>query len=176
MTKRWYVVQTKPNHESLALSQLRNQKFSVFFPVYTVKTKHNRTGVVTVKQLPLFPSYMFVQFDVDRNKRWQTINGTRGVLGLIGCTDEYLTPVPEGCVEDIIARADKRGVVVLKDCVETITEFTPGMSLGIRGENYKGLVATYCSNTEKRVSVLLTLLNRKMRVILPIDAVFPSKT
>lgn len=176
MSKRWYVVQTKPTQEQTAAINLRSKKFTVFSPMYIHEYRSPKTKELLSRRLPLFPSYIFVQFDITRHKRWKGINGIRGVVGLVGCTEDYLSPVKEGCIEDIIARADEKGFIKLEEAVEQLFEFSPNMKLELKGENYQGLIGTYVSHSEKRVTLLLTLLNRNIRVILPIGAVRPAKT
>lgn len=173
MAKRWYVVQTKPNHESIATLNLKDQKFSVFNPIYVHEYKHPKTKKILTRKMPLFPSYVFVQFDVNRHKRWKSINGTRGVVGLVGCYEAFLAPVPKGCVEDIIKRADKNGCILLETAMRSVFEFTPNMKLELVGENYKGLTGTYVSHSQNRVTVLLSLLGRTVRTIIPVTAVQP---
>lgn len=171
--KRWYVVQTKSNQETLAVQQLRNQKFNVFFPTYIHEKKNEATGTVKKRTLPFFPSYLFVEFDVKRHARWKSINGTRGVVTLVGCTEDFLSPLPKGCVEEIMKRADERGNIRLEEAVQQIIAFTSGMQVEILGRGLKGIVATYCNHSQNRATLLLTLLNRKIKIVLPIDAIRP---
>lgn len=168
---RWYVVQTKSYQESTAVIELRNQGFQIFYPTYLQQSINKNSGKVTEQIRPLFPSYLFVEFDPKVHPRWKSINGTRGVVGLVGYTEEYLSPVAAGCVEEIIARIDQAGRVPLEDVISEIIQFSPGMMLAIKTGALAGTLATYCNHSENRVTLLLTLLNQKLRVTLPLDAV-----
>lgn len=168
--KRWYVVQTKYNQELLAVENLRNQNFETFFPVYQKKRQDKKSGIIFDQTLPLFPSYVFVKFDVE-GCRWLKIASTRGVKSFVGYTDDYLSPLPQGCVEEIIARADQSGVVPIVPVFEDLLKFTPNMKLKIKNGSLAGLVGTYCNHSGNRVVLLLTLLNQKTRVSLPIHTV-----
>ena len=53
---QWYVVKTKPQQEKRASLNLRNQNFNVISPL--IKKKINCE--------PLFPSYIFVSFDIKK--------------------------------------------------------------------------------------------------------------
>ena len=72
----WFVVATKPNGERSAEMNLLQQGFDVFFPLIE-KTRRHARRVDTV-QKPLFPGYLFVQFDSSTTP-WRSINGTIGL-------------------------------------------------------------------------------------------------
>lgn len=169
--KRWYVVQTKFGQEETALAELRGQKFIVFYPTYFTLHKNKKTGKVRRKHHPLFPSYMFIRFDPKRNPRWKNIPSTRGVKALVGCSDVFLTPVPKGCVEEIKRASKTRDAKSVEKIVHKIIEFIPNMAVMIHKGNMAGHIATYCNHSKNRAILLLTLLNQKVRVILPLDAI-----
>lgn len=172
--KRWYVIQTKSNQEELAVKEVKNQNFKVFYPTY-IFHKPNKRLKITEKQVkPLFPSYIFVMFDPTRD-RWKCLNSTRGCVGLVGCGEEYVSPLPEGCVEEMIANSDANGHLPLKNTMDKVVNFHKGMKLGIHGDSYVGLVGDYQESKGNRVTLLLTLLNQKVRVILDKASVFPVK-
>lgn len=170
MGRRWYVVQTKSDGERLAENELRKQNFTVFNPTY-VDFVERRSAVTRVVK-SLFPTYIFVEFDFEVDP-WRKINYTRGCFGLVGCGEEFASPVPVGCVEDLIDRQDEAGNIKLEEAVQMVTEFKEGMEIGIRGENYVGMTGTYCFHTKNRVTLLLALLSSKIRVTLPLDSVYP---
>ena len=60
---QWLVVQTKPRQEQAAKLQLENQAYTVYLPRF----KHNkrRNGKWSERIEALFPSYLFVQIEVD---------------------------------------------------------------------------------------------------------------
>lgn len=169
--KRWYAIQTKSHQEAVAIQHLKDQRFNTFFPKYMKKEQTKRTGTVYLRPTALFPSYVFVEFDVTRNRRWQTINGTKGVVCLVGYLDDYLSPLPIGCVEEIMQRADRKGFVQLEATLPEIIQFSPEMQLTINRGSLQGTVATYCNHSDNRVTLLLALLNQKVKIELPIDAV-----
>ncbi|MEO8113424.1 MAG: transcription termination/antitermination NusG family protein [Phenylobacterium sp.] len=105
--KRWYVVKTLTRREIYAAQQLENQGFATFLPkqVKTVRHAHKvQTGFAA-----FFPGYLFVQFDVERD-RWRSVNGTFGVSHLV-MQGERPIPAPVGVIEDLIAATDDRGVL-----------------------------------------------------------------
>ena len=78
--ERWYVVHTQPRGESLAITNLINQGLETYLPLHLRRRRHaRRTEWVPA---PLFPSYLFVQFDVEQT-RWRAIHSTFGVRYLV---------------------------------------------------------------------------------------------
>ena len=68
---RWYVVHTQPNRENRAAMNLRRQGFSAYLPIFQRTRRHARR-TETVSR-PLFPRYMFVEFDRNREP-WRSIH------------------------------------------------------------------------------------------------------
>lgn len=164
MTSRWYVVQSKQKQELSSAQQLENQGFSVFVPQHVVK-KLSRGNPVQVAY-PLFPSYLFVEFDITKD-RWRCICSTKGVQQLVTATDESVTPLPRGFVEDMMMETDGNGYILLKKADEVLAEYSPGDELSVASGIFEGLSGT-CERVKKdKVVVLLTLLSGKTRVELP---------
>lgn len=105
--ERWYVVQTQPNREAMALVNLKRQGFRTFMP-QIVKTVRHARRTRTLKA-SLFPRYFFTMLDPDCTP-WRRINGSFGVVSLIMGGDRP-KPVPEGIVESLAALTDDSGVV-----------------------------------------------------------------
>lgn len=107
--ERWYVIQTQPNKEPMALVNLQRQKFRTFMPQIFRTVRHaRRTRTVKV---PLFPRYFFTPLNLDR-VRWRCINGSLGVVSLI-MSGERPKPVPEGVVESLAAMTEDDGLIDL---------------------------------------------------------------
>lgn len=105
--ERWYVVRSLPRQEARAEFQLLRQGFPVFFPRATKTVRHARK--LRMVKSAIFPSYMFVLLDVDRD-RWRCVNGTGGVASLI-MGGERPQPVPVGVVENLLDLIDEEGMV-----------------------------------------------------------------
>lgn len=171
MTVRWYVVQVKPCMEKTAIANLKELKVKTFCPLYEHVKKIK--GKMVSELLPLFPSYIFVRFDINRNKKWRKIKYTKGVEKIIGCTEFFIPPLPKGFVEQLQNSTGKNGVVELAKAVEQIITYQPGDKVQLKDPRYNGLVGTYCKGTNERITVLLTLLARPVVVQLKKDAVVP---
>jgi len=156
----WYVVHTQPHRENRAVLNLRRQGFDTYMPKFRRVRRHARKTDIVSR--PLFPRYMFVKFDLNR-ELWRSIHSTYGVSRLISKGEEPI-PVPVGVVEEIRAREDDNGFVVLG--------LPAGIGLGSPVRLIDGIFAESRGVLDRiadqnRVSVLLQLLGREVRVSLP---------
>jgi transcriptional antiterminator RfaH len=161
---RWYVVHTQSRAEGRASRHLRNQQFHCFLPEIRTLRRHARKTELI--QAPLFPRYLFVEFDVEES-RWRAINGTRGVIGVLS---EGTRPIPvrRGAVEELIARRDDSGAIPLT----ALSLFTEGAQVRITCGPFTGQLAKvqYLS-ARHRVVVLLNFMGVQTRLRIPPYAV-----
>jgi transcriptional antiterminator RfaH len=101
--ERWYLAHTRPNSERKAEFHLNAQGFVSFLPQIEKTIRHARR-LKTVRR-PLFPRYLFVRFDVTRD-RWLSVHSTIGVARLIMQQDGRPIAVPFGIVEDLLAHSE----------------------------------------------------------------------
>lgn len=161
MAASWYVVRTQPNKESTALVHLNNQGFETYLPRYKKKRRHARKTEIVLR--PLFPSYMFVRLDLERQV-WRSINGTVGVLGMVQFGTE-LACVPDDVVTAIRRLEDEQGVVHVP-----AQQFLPGEKVRILNgamEDYIGVLAQ--AQDGERVTILLDMLGQEVRVRMPAE-------
>ena len=154
--KRWYVAQTQVRAEERARINLRRQGFEPYLPRYQRERRHARRRDLV--KAPLFPGYIFVQFDLEA-AAWRSINGTYGISQLV-CFGDRPAAVPEGVVEEIVARENQDGLIPLQP-----RSFRKGEALRI----VSGALAECFGLFERmadrdRVILLLDLLGRKVRV------------
>ena len=162
--KQWFVVHTHVQKEANATSHLMRQGFEVYLPQFLKVQKHARRRDKVIK--PLFPRYLFVAIDLSL-ERWRSVNSTLGVSYII-CNGETPVPVPDQIVNDIRLREDDRGNVTLNK----IVQFCKGDQIDIIDGALSDQMAIFdCVRDEDRVQVLLNLLGRSMKVILPLEAI-----
>ncbi|MGD0027039.1 MAG: transcription termination/antitermination NusG family protein [Xanthobacteraceae bacterium] len=157
--KRWYVVQTRPHAESKAVWHLNRQGFETYLPRYRRRQRHARR--IENVASPLFPRYLFVAVDM-ATQRWRSIHSTIGVTRLV-CDGN--TPAPVACqiVGDLKGREDKEGFVQLG----RKPRFAPGTPVRILDGVFTDCLGLFEDMTgDERVTVLLELLGRKVRVVL----------
>jgi transcriptional antiterminator RfaH len=161
--RRWYVARTKARSEIRADAGLRRQGFEVYLPQYGRRRRHaRRTDVV---RAPLFPGYLFLHMDLS-NSRWSSVNGTVGVQSLL-CHGRMPAAVPEGVVEELRARETRDGLVPLR----SLMVLEQGERLRIVDGPLNDRVGVYEKMTGgERVVLLLQLLGREVRVVVPLSA------
>lgn len=103
---KWYVIQTKFKKEKEAATYLSLNGLEVFNPL--TETFAPRNGRMNKELRPLFPNYIFVKFELEKDYplvRWA--RGVKKVLGFGG----YPVPIPEEIIELIKKRTDENGIV-----------------------------------------------------------------
>ena len=160
----WYVVQTQINAEAKAARNLLRQGFEIYLPRYLKRRSHARK--IEKVPAPLFPRYMFVQIDM-ATQRWRSIQSTFGVSHLVLQGADPSRVAPE-VVNSLKAREDEGGCVRLDQ--------RPNFALG---EKVRVLAGVFAENfglfdgmaDRERISILLDLLGRKVRVSIEADLV-----
>lgn len=164
-TKRWYVVYSRPQKESVAAHNLDRQGFSTFLPL-TMKTKRHARKVEAVL-VPLFPRYLFVALDLLRD-RWRSVNGTYGVARMV-MTEDRPVPVPDGLVAELSAATEASGRV------RHPFGLAPGRDVRVEAGPFSDLVGQLETLDDGgRVGVLFEILGREVRVRMPVEALAPA--
>ena len=163
--ERWYLAHTLPRCEPRARFHLRAQGFRTFSAEFLKTVRHARQ--LRTVRAPLFPSYIFVILDVNRD-RWLSIRSTVGVSSLFSCGGRP-TPVPIGIVESLIGRTDKSDVTRLDfDLIE-------GQSVRILTGPFADLVGRLKSlNSSSRVRVLLQIMGGEIPVTVRPSILVPA--
>lgn len=161
-TEHWYVAETAPRKEMVALQNLRRQSFHGVCPRFSKVRRHaRRTENVLV---PYFPGYVFVRFDRERD-RWSSINGTLGVRRLIGSRPNAPQAVPNAVVEALLARAAGVGVF----------PFQPGDEVRVASGPLADQVATIERLADQeRVRILMNILGNQTPVIVRAADLVPA--
>lgn len=169
LSKNWYVIQTQYKQELIAKENLVRQGFVVFFPQYVKQT--NKGPLL----LPLFGGYLFANFDPEMC-RWQSIHSTIGVsriLGYQGDSNRLIACRP-GVIPGLQSFCDAQDIVDMERAFPSqepgkgaVREFKEGDNVKILNGMFKGQQATYWNTTKDCHVVILSLLNRSIRVILP---------
>lgn len=163
----WYVVYTHPSAEVKAAQNLERQGFRTYLPRYRKRRRHaGRTEMVL---RPLFPRYVFVTVDLLQD-RWRAILSTFGVSDLLRHGSQP-TPVPEGIVDTLKAR-ETDGVVTEPSIAERLKI---GDRVELIGGAFAQMICSFqgMADTE-RVVVLLDLLGRQVRAVVPADTIAPG--
>lgn len=138
----WHVVLAKPNQEARAAVELARQDFRVFLPVLDAK--------------PMFPRYIFVQFDRDTDN-WGTIKSTRGCIGLL--RNGFIPAnVPEHLITALMSYRPPQ------EPVQAETVFSAGQPIRIVEGPLAGLEGLFVADKKARIMCLLELCGKKVEV------------
>lgn len=161
---RWYVVQTQANGEAKAAQNLLRQGFDIYLPRYLKRRRHARKVDFAVK--PLFPRYLFVAIDI-ATQRWRSIQSTQGVSHLV-CNGDEPAALPNGVLAALRAREDDRGFVRM----DAKPVFAPGDKVRVLAGAFTDNAGLFDgAGDHDRVSILLNMLGRQVRVLLDADMV-----
>ena len=103
---KWYVIQTKPKKEEGAKLYLSTKGVEVFNPL--IETFIPRNGRISKELKPLFSSYIFAKFELEKN--YPLVRWARGVKKILGFGG-YPVPISEEVIELIKKRTDENGIV-----------------------------------------------------------------
>lgn len=155
----WYLLQCKPQQETRAEAHLMNQGYACFLPrLEQEKLRGSQRQTVAT---PLFPGYLFIHLD-QQTDNWSAIRSTRGVVRLVSFGGQ-----PQSVSNDLIA--------ALRDRVAKAPR-APALQTGDRIKVTEGAFVDIEAifNTwagEDRVVILLNLMRREHRLVLPLRCV-----
>lgn len=162
---QWYVVRTLPRKERVAEINLARQSFGTFCP-YLLKTQRRGRRFEEVRA-PVFPGYLFVGIDPERD-RWRSVNGTLGVSQLLLGERGLPMPMPIGAMEELFARCDGARMVNLYQGLQ------PGSGVRIvEGPFARRLASLERADDNGRVRVLLEVLGCRQVLTLNPEAIEP---
>ncbi len=159
---RWYAIQTKGNKEKEVGKRLSDLKLEVFLP--WLRTRRRVGSKFQWALIPLFPGYLFCRLDLALSgKAARYSPGVKDFLKfgneINEVSDSIITALRERCPDGI---AD----------IETVP-FSPGDTVKINEGPFAGLEAIFEKKMKgsERVAVLLEILGRHTRLVLPGEAV-----
>lgn len=159
----WSCVQTHPHGESLAVRNLRRQRFVAFYPFFLLP--HGRFHRLMPR--PVFPGYVFVQLDGDLFN-WSPINYTKGVRHLLTYSvrdDDYRRPVKITFVDSL------RHLRIRSDRHREPDLIPVGTMVRIKRGPFAERVGLVEMSAMDRVKLLLDVFNRRMSVDFDVDSV-----
>jgi transcriptional antiterminator RfaH len=109
--ERWYCARTKVNFSwDVIIQQLAQQNFTAWLPI--VRQQSFQGGKKLITEQPLFPSYIFVEFDIAAT-RWHSINNTIGIMRLLPERLEQPQPLPAEFIAGLQNRPSVQQVELL---------------------------------------------------------------
>lgn len=110
VVKRWYVAQVNRGRERFVQREL----YPILHCVVPLRTMTGGAHEV------LFPDYVFVQMDLERDP-WQRVNYTRGVKGLLFGEHPVAIPSAADVVKLLEARSDRKRTALARGMIVKIT-------------------------------------------------------
>ena len=146
--KKWYLIQTKPQQESIATENLSNQGFEVFFPKAIIKNK----------TVSLFPRYLFIRLD-DKNQNWTPIRSTKGVSNFVRFGLSF-AKVPNQIINMIRIQQQQTIEKMIDIC-----SHQKGDYLEIQTGAFKGQQAIFQNySAQDRIVVLLKIIGQQQEI------------
>lgn len=154
MSEQWFVVRTKAGREVTASVSVAEKGYHTFLPVHIVQRTHARR--VETLSRPLFPRYLFVQFDPDA-KTHGNINTCRGVIsrGLIVDMRDSPIAVPDR----VIAAIRDRERAMLAQAGEITTGYRPGDTFQIQ-RGHATVTAHYMGEEKGKVMAIVEFMGK----------------
>jgi transcriptional antiterminator RfaH len=160
----WYAVHTHARGEMKALAHLKRQDYEVYLPLQHKKVRHARKIEQVLR--PFFPRYLFVSLNLAVHG-WRSICSTAGVSDIVRFGDRP-TPLPYGAIEELMSYEDTNGCITF----DGRSDVRKGDSVVVLDGPFSRLLGFCEAVTEsERITVLLDLLGRKVRVSLDAQAV-----
>jgi len=164
--KRWYLVYAKPRQENVAQTNLRRQGYATYLPLVRQARRRRGRKVSTVG--PMFPRYLFVQLDHERDN-WAPIRSTLGVVSIVRF-GQVAAAVPDGLVALLRGREDENGIQVLPP-----DDYKRGARVRITDGGLMGYEAVFVARSSRdRVIVLLQILGKHTRATVDAAAIEPA--
>lgn len=156
---RWYVVKTQPKQEVRAECNLRVWGINTFLPKISERYIQPFTGVSSNVVRPLFPRYVFAQFQVASSLR--RVCFTRGVHSVVSFGNGP-TSIDDAIIELIQSRVGEDGLVKLDN---ELNEGDPVMIDSGPLQDITGIFQNDIEGTD-RVAIMLTAISFQGRVII----------
>lgn len=157
-TPCWYVVQTKPQQEERAESNLNAWRIQTFLPKIRQRREHPFGGAPIYQVKPLFTRYLFARFKA--HELLHKVSYTRGVHNVVNFSGWPIS-VDDEVIELLRQQSDADG------CVRIGQDLKAGDKVMISNGPFRNFVGIFqgTSKERDRVSILLTAVNSQSRVI-----------
>lgn len=156
MTATWSVIHTKIACEFATALYVGLLGYETFYPTYRKKRVHNHRTETVIQ--PLFPRYIFVQFDRDKDD-WGDLLITKGVVDVLRDLSGKPHIIRDIVMDALRTRLD--GPPAANDDPETLQ---PGQKVRLTSGPFEGWEGLFCEDAKTRVSVMLSLFGRPTKV------------
>jgi transcriptional antiterminator RfaH len=163
----WYVIQTKPRQESVAVENLKRQGYATYCP-HMAQAKRRRQRWQKVIE-PLFPRYLFIRL-AEGIDNFAPIRSTIGVLNMVRFGGQPAT-IPQQVIDNI----HKQEQILLAEPGEH-PNWKAGDKVQVIDGPFAGLNGIFQKqNSQERVIILLNLLGLKNSVAVEANSIVPAR-
>jgi transcription antitermination factor NusG len=161
---QWYALRVRSNQESIAKAVLDEKGYCTFLPLYrSTRRWSDRTKII---QKPLFPGYLFCEFDVTQRAPVVTV---RSIIQVVGF-GQGPTPVDATELEQV------RTAIGSGMSIEPWRHFDSGQLVQILEGPLTGLKGIFVRyQGANRIVLTLTLIQRSIAVELDAFGVTPIR-
>lgn len=159
-TAPWYLVYTKPRQEAVALTNLQQQGYEAYLPLYKVlkRSAGSASSAPSAVFEPMFARYVFFRPSSVRQSI-SAARSTRGVCSLVSFGFEPAV-VSDETIDAVRACERTRSEADLA----SLSPFQVGCEVRLRNGPLKGLLGVVQMVSAKRVTLLLELLGKPQRI------------
>ncbi len=150
----WYLVQSKPRQEQIALLNLTRQSYEAYLPLLSTRRGVRRQQTVE----PMFSRYLFVRLTAQKDN-FAPIRSTVGVSRLVRFGDRYAV-LPDELVTMLATRANTDGVIEQPE-----RELVAGERVVILEGTLAGYEAIFSATVSKeRIALLFQMAGRQQTI------------
>ncbi len=163
--QNWYLIRTKPNREQQVSGRLEHEVAGILLPL--LKTDVRRWGQLVASIVPLFPCYLFAQFDFAT--QYRLVKFAEGVRELATANGEPLIVPPD--VITLLKRRCANGPVELPR-----RTLQAGNRVLVKDGPFRGVEAVfdrYMSGSERVAIFWSALENCSARIVLKAAEIEP---
>jgi transcriptional antiterminator RfaH len=162
----WYVVQTKPRQESVAVENLERQGYATYCPQMAQAKRRRQRWQKVIE--PLFPRYLFIRL-AEGIDNFAPIRSTIGVLNMVRFGGQ-----PAMIPQQVIDNIHKQEQILLAEPVEH-PNWQTGDRVQVIDGPFAGLNGIFQKlNSQERVIILLNLLGQENSVAVKMNSIVPA--
>ncbi|SRR5579875_384290 len=162
--ENWYLLRTKAGEERRARDQVGRFAADVLLPLIRVRIR--RWGRLAESVAPLFPCYLFALLDLEHESA--TLRCTPGIREVVVVGGEAAI-VPQPIIDELKLRCS-RGPIELPQ-----RAFAPKQRVQVMDGPFRDFEAVFerTLSGAERVAILLRIMGRETRVVLPAKLLAP---
>lgn len=134
--------------------RLAKSGFDCYLPMFTMESDRR----------PVFPSYMFVQFDID-DDRWARINEDRGVVKLLPLHRPYPVPISARLIEQCRKREDDGEFIVRTGRLSL--KYRPGDTVMVERGSFATKQGKFVRQERGMAVLLMSIFNALREISVP---------